>query len=362
MNAATDKSKKAVTLETVALESGVHVATAATILNGAKSNTRVSAETRQRVADVAERLGYRPNRLAQNLRKQRTMTVGLVARTVENPFFAHMATLFEDTLLKAGYELIMAMDGGRYRHDGVLLETLFARGVDAVLYWSTRESEGRRIVEAGMDRPVVLCGWPSAVVDSVGVDFGAGTRLATEHLLANGRQRIAYFTPNDTAGLQTAAQREDSYRETLAEHGMEPRIVVYGGTVDEVAPARETAEELGRSDNPPDALFCFNDLAAIGAMMGLRRAGLRVPEDVALVGYDAIPLAANLDVPLTTVDLPVADVCREAVAMVLRRLNHEAPDEPQCTMIPPRLIIRASSGGSGHDAMVAGLPTTEETG
>jgi LacI family transcriptional regulator len=341
------KQHKAATLETVAQEAGVHVATAATILNGAKSNTRVSTETRQRVLDVAARVGYRPNRLAQNLRKQKTMTVGLVARTVENPFFAHMATLFEDNLLQAGYELIMAMDGGRYRHDGVLLETLVARGVDAMIYWSTRQSEGRRLVEAGMDRPVVMCGWPSPVVDSVGVDFGAGTRLAVEHLLDQGRRRIAYFSPNDTAGLETATQRADSYRQTLAERGLEPRMVVYGGTVDEVAPARESAEELGRSGDPPDAMFCFNDLAAIGAIMGLRRAGLSVPGDVAVVGYDAIPLAAHLDVPLTTVDLPLDEVCRHAVAMLLRRLNHEAPDEAQCIMVPPRLIVRASSGPAG---------------
>lgn len=339
------KSRKAVTLETVAREASVHVATAATILNGARSNTRVSVETRERVVDAARRLGYRPNRLAQNLRKQKTTTVGLVARTVENPFFAHMATVFEDHLLEAGYELIMAMDGGRYRHDGVLLETLVARGVDGLIYWSTRESEGRRLAEEGLDRPVVLCGWPSRRVDSVGVDFGAGTRLAVEHLLERGRRRIAYFTPEDTARLETATQREVSYRATLAERGLEPRVAFYGGSVDEIAPAREAAERLGRAENPPDALFCFNDLSAVGAIMGLRRAGLSVPEDVAVVGYDAIPIAGELDVPVTTVDLPMSEVCRHAVALLMRRLQPDPPTEARTIMVPPRLIVRASSGG-----------------
>lgn len=336
--------RKNATLETVAREANVHVATAATILNNAKSSTRVSAATRERILEVAARQGYRPNRLAQSLRRQRTNTIGLVARTVENPFFAHMATVFEDHLMQAGYELIMAMDGGRFRHDGVLLETLVARGVDGLIYWSTRESEGRRLVEESLIRPVVLCGWPSERVDSVEVDFGAGTRMAVEHLLERGRRRIAYFSPRDTAQLETAAQRERSYRETLEENGLEPRVVLYDGTADDIAPAREAAEALAHSEDPPDALFCFNDLAALGGMMGLRRAGMNVPNDVAVVGFDATPLTAELDVPLTTVDLPMEDMCRAAVEMLMRRLQPDTPPDPQRVRIPPRLIVRASSG------------------
>jgi DNA-binding LacI/PurR family transcriptional regulator len=346
MNNKPARKRKNATLETVAQEAKVHVATAATILNGAKSNTRVSSETRQRVMDVAARLGYRPNRLAQNLRRQRTMTVGLVAGTVENPFFAHMATLCERFLLDAGYELVMAMDAGRFRDDRSLLETLFARGVDGVIYWNGRESEGRRLVEEGVSVPVVLCGYASPRVDSVGVDFYGGAQMAMEHLLARGCRRIAYFIPSEAEQLTTAQMRVQSYRDALAAHGLEPRVIPYEGTVGDIGHAREAAEALGRGDNPPDALFCFNDLAAVGAMMGLRRAGRRVPEDVAVVGYDAIPLAAELDVPLTTVDMPIEDVCRAAVEMLMRRFGPDAPEEPQSVVLVPRVVVRASSGGT----------------
>jgi LacI family transcriptional regulator len=121
------------------------MATAAVVLNGARSSTVVSTETRQRVLEAAAQLGYRPNRAAQTLRRQRSMTVGLAAGPVQNPFFAEMATLCERFLLDAGYELVMAMDAGRFLDDSVLLETLCARGVDGLIMWSERETAGRRL-------------------------------------------------------------------------------------------------------------------------------------------------------------------------------------------------------------------------
>ncbi|HEY3265914.1 MAG TPA: LacI family DNA-binding transcriptional regulator [Armatimonadota bacterium] len=342
MNPPQQQPRKSVTLETVANEAGVHVATAATVLNGAKSNTRVSPETRRRVLDASERLGYRPNRLAQNLRRQCTRTIGLVAGTVENPFFAHMATLCEGYLLDAGYELVMAMDAGRYRDDRALIETVIDRGVDGLIVWNGRETEGRRLVERGLDLPVVIGGFPSEAVDSVAVDFEWGSRLAVEHLLEQGRSDIAFLCPSEAQLLCTAKMRQDGYEDVLERHRLEPRIFTYEGTLGDIGPARAAAEAIGRSDDCPDALFCFNDLVAIGAMMGLRRAGKSLPRDVALVGFDNIPMAAELDVPLSSVDMPIADVCRVAVEMLLQRLRGVEGD-PREAVVHPVLYPRASS-------------------
>jgi DNA-binding LacI/PurR family transcriptional regulator len=345
-----DASKKPVvnvTLEHVAREAGVHTATAATILNGAGGNTRVSAETRARVMEVAARLGYRPNRMAQSLRRQKSHTIGLLGGSVENPFFAHLATRLERVLLEAGYELVMAMDMGLYRDDRTLLETLISRGVDGIVYWNGRATEGRHLAEAGVAVPVTIIGYPSDQLDSVAPDFALGADMAVRHLAAMGRKRIAYFCPSESRLLWTGERREAAYREAVLTSGGTPRIISYESALFDVGCAREAAETVGRSAIVPDALFCFNDIAALGAMMGFRRAGLTIPEDVALAGFDNIPLGAELDVPLTTLDMPIEDVCQAAVQLITKRLGPTPSPTPQRVNLLPKLIVRASSGVPG---------------
>lgn len=332
------------TLERVAREAGVHAATAATILNSAGGNTRVSPGTRERVLEVAGRLGYRPNRLAQSLRRQKSLTIGFLGGSVENPFFAHLATQLERVLLEAGYDLLMVMDGGRYRDDRALLETLLSRGVDGVIFWSGRDSEGRRLAETGTSIPITLVGYPSDRLDSVAPDFAAGVDLALRHLWSNGHRRIAYFCPRESQHMWTGDQREDAYHSTMAALGGTPRVISYDSPLFDIGLAREAAQSLARSGDVPDALFCFNDIAALGAVMGLRRAGLSVPEDVAVAGFDDVPIGAEMDVPLTTVDMPMDELCRAAVGLTIRRLTEDSAPEPQLVRLTPRLIVRASSG------------------
>ncbi len=331
------------TLRMIAKEAGVHYATAAVVLNGARGNTGVSAETRARVLDVATRLGYRPNRQAQTLRRRKSMTVGLVAGSVENPFFARMAAITERVLREHGYDLVMVMDANTHGDDRALLEILLSRGVDGIIFWNERETEGRTMVEQGVGRPVVTFCYPSSRADSVMVDFRLGARLAVEHLIEQGHRRIGFFCPSEAVSFWTGNLRLCGYCDTVTEHGGVPLVYPYEGLLSDIESTREAAEALGRSAVRPDALFCFNDLVAIGAMMGLRRAGLRVPEDVALVGFDDIPLAAQLDVPLTTIDMPLDEVCRRAVDLLMNRLSGETDEAQVYVETTPKLIVRASS-------------------
>ncbi len=334
---------KRTTLRNVAAEAGVHVATAAVILNGARSSTVVSPGTRQRVLDVAARLGYRANRAAQTLRRQRSMTIGLAAGPVQNPFFAEMATLCESFLLDSGYELVMAMDAGRYLDDKALLETLRARGVDGIIMWSERETEGRRLAEKGFDCPVVFFGYPSESVDSVTADFGLGAQMAAEHLVDIGRRRVGYYCPSESLLLWSGNLRLQRFCDTIRAHGIHPAVFPYEGRLGDVSRAREAAESIARTSDRFDGLLCFNDLVAIGAMMGFRRAGLRVPDDVAVIGFDDVPMASQLDTPLTTVDLPLVEICQTAVSLLLRRLEPDCIDPPQVVRTAPRIIARAST-------------------
>ncbi|HOC31010.1 MAG TPA: substrate-binding domain-containing protein, partial [Armatimonadota bacterium] len=126
-------------------------------------------------------------------------------------------------------------------------------------------------------------------------------------------------------------------------NGFHPAVFPYEGRLGDVSRAREAAESLARTSDTLDGLLCFNDLVAIGAMMGLRRAGLRVPEDVAVIGFDDVPMASQLDTPLTTVDLPLVEICKTAVSLLLRRLEPDYSDPPHCVRTAPRIIARAST-------------------
>lgn len=330
-------------LEDVAREAGVHVSTAGAILNGGGGNSRASEETRLRVMQVAERLQYRPNRMAQNLRRQRSHTVGLVAGTVQNPFFAEMVTLVERFLVEAGYESLFAVDAGMYRDDRPLLETLLSRGVDGIIYWSEHESEGRTLVENGVDIPVAIFGQPVPTLDSVCVDWGLGARLAVEHLIERGRRRIGCLIPSEASLLSSGRWRIEGYREAMEAHHLEPRVFQYTASLGDLRGATAAAEEIGRSPDCPEAFFCFNDMVAISAMMGVRRAGRSVPGDVAIVGFDDIPLSQALDVPLSTMEMPMLALCRTAVELLRDRMGPNPPREPRHVQLLPRLIVRASS-------------------
>jgi LacI family transcriptional regulator len=271
---------------------------------------------------------------------------------VQNPFFAQMASLCERYLLENGYELLMAMDAGLYRDDRALLDMMLKRGVDGVILWSERETEGRRWVEDGVGCPVVVFGHPSERVDTVTTDFGAGIRAGVEHLAALGRQNIAYLGPGEALTLWSGQRRRQSFLDAMQRMGRPAVAHCYDGGLGGMSQAREAAEALGRSKDCPDALVCFNDLVAVGALMGLRRAGRAVPDDVAVVGFDDIPMAAELDIPLTTQDKPLSQICKTAVGMLMERLRGKAPEAPRQVILQPQLIVRASSGkeGAAQDA------------
>jgi LacI family transcriptional regulator len=180
----------------------------------------------------------------------------------------------------------------------------------------------------------------------VAAELEIGIRAALEHLTQQGCQKIGYFAP-DIAIERPGDPRYDVYCQVMREYGYPARLYAYDGSAFDMQAARERAERIGCATERPDALLCFNDMAAMGALMGLRRAGLHVPEEIALVGCDDLPLAAQLDVSLTTVAYPLADMCRIAVEMLLERIaSRDQEGEPlpaRTCLLPTELRIRESS-------------------
>lgn len=341
-----------VTLREVAHKAQVHYATASTVLNDSKGSTRVSQETCQRIFQAAEELGYRVNRAAQQLRTQRSRVAGLLTGDLENPFFAHMVSLCSEALEGEGYDVVLATRRRDERSDMHLLESLLSRQIAGVLIWSETFTEVREKLRRRGAANVVVMGMNIPGYDSVAAVLENGVAQALTHLKEQGYSRIGYFAPSRMLNRR-GDPRDLIYREKMAEWGRPERIISYEGTAFDVAAARAAAETLAESmaqmpaDERPDALFCFNDMNAFGVMMGLRRKGLRIPEDVALVGCDNLPLAMQLDVPLTTIDYPLEAVCQSAVRLLVSRIReaHDSlpPESRHTELLQTRLVVRESS-------------------
>jgi len=341
-----------VTLRDVARLAQVHSATVSTVLNGAKGSTRVSEETSKRILQAAEELNYKVNRNAQQLKTQRSHVVGLLTGDLENPFFAHMVSVCSEELEKRGYDIILATRRQDENSDLHLLESLLSRQLAGVLLWSETLTEVREKVLLGSMSNVAIMGMEIPGYDSVAGVLEDGLESALDHLRDQGCTRIAYFAPYRTLN-RPGDPRDRVYRAKMAEFGFQERVIGFHGTAYDIGAARTAAESLADdmaqmpSNERPDALFCFNDMNAFGAMMGLRRRGLRVPDDLALVGCDNLPLAMQLDVPLTTVAYPLEDVCRSAVRMLVDRIHTERSSDEQLPrkleQLSTHLIVRESS-------------------
>jgi LacI family transcriptional regulator len=223
------------------------------------------------------------------------------------------------------------------------------------LLWSETITQVRERVQQPDMATTIVMGYPIPDRDCVCANLEVGVRAALEHLQSQGCTRIGYFAPSH-AIRREGDPRYDLYCHYIAEQKQEARVFSYEGSAFDVAAARQRAEALAADPERPDALLCFNDMAAIGALMGLRRQGLRIPEDVALVGCDDLPLAAQLDVALTSIHYPLEELCQRAVELLMERIDGQEPIEQPLSArrveLPTTLRIRESSRVSrqGRDA------------
>jgi DNA-binding LacI/PurR family transcriptional regulator len=331
------------TLNEVAARAGVGRGTASRVING---QAKVSEQAREAVERAIAELGYVPNRAARALKTQRTDTVALVIaeseeRVFGEPFFAGIVRGIGAALGDAGRQLVLLLAQASERR-GTLDEYLTRQHVDGVLLLSLHDDDQLpgRIREHGL--PVVVGGRASASIESdfVDVDNVQGARLAVEHLVGSGRRRIATIAgpPDMVAGHS----RYEGYVAALEAAGLpvDDALVAHG---DFGQASGETAMRSLLDRSPaPDAVFCANDLMAAGALRALNDAGVQVPGDVAVVGFEDAPIASSTHPPLTTVHQSPEAMGREMVAMLLAAMADPSAPRPG-RMLPTRLVVRASS-------------------
>lgn len=338
------------TIREIAQQAQVHHGTVSIILNGTRGGTRVSEETRQRVLRIAAELDYQPNRVAQQLKTRRSNVVGLLVGDLENPFFARLVSFCTAALAEAGFDSVLAMRRQGEVSDMHHLQALVSRQVDGLIVWIETYTEIRAwLEESGGEQNLVVLGQKVPGFDSIDASLATGTRDALTHLVEQGCRRIAYLAPESSLAA-IDDPRPNSYREFMKEIGQPVRIFSYDGISHSPEAACRRAEEIALlpPDERPDALFCFNDLTAIGALLGVRRGGLEPPRDIAIVGCDGLPLASQLDVPITSIVYPLEEMCRQAVALLRSRLEENADSAQELPSIRHQsfrapLAIRASS-------------------
>lgn len=327
------------TIHQVAERAGVSSTTVSHVIN----NTRyVSPETRERVLRAMEELNYRPNVLARSLRRGETRTLGLILPDSANPFFAEVARALEFAAFRAGYNVIFGNSENDLEKEQVYVDVLVTKQVDGLIFMATgdRSQSLETLVRGGLPVVVVDRQLSALEVDTVLTDNLQGGLLATRYLIASGHRRIGCIT--GPSHLTPSAQRVIGYRQALQEAGLE---------VDEVLMVRgdfhprsgyEAARRLLEQHPLPTALFACNDMMAIGALRALAEAGLRVPEDCSIVGYDDIELASYAAPPLTTVRQDKVAIAEAALRLVLERINQ--PELPaRCETLPVELVERQST-------------------
>jgi LacI family transcriptional regulator len=337
----------AITMVEIARRTNLSPATVSRVLNG-KGVGFISATTRQRVLEVARELGYEPNRLARGLVTGRTQVIGAWVRNPDRPYYSRILRCLLESAAKGGYDMIVtpvhdqipgALDpvGGTYIRENAWTSWP-SDGVFAADCPSLADSYIKRF-SPGACPLVGLSSDYSAQTDYVAFDVACGVRQAVEHLVSIGCRRIAHLSSLVTIN-QVRAARAGTYEEVLAAAGLAPEIILAPN--ESRAASRSTIVDYVRAHGAPDGLFCLNDDMAIGAYRGLRDLGLRIPEDVALVGCDGIDDVQYLDVPLTTIVQPVQEMCRTAWDVLMRRIENPTASLQQ-VLLKPELRIDAST-------------------
>lgn len=311
------------TMKDVAKHAGVSVSTVSYVLN---DSGPVGAVRRNRVLDAIRVLEYSPNGTARSLKRQSAATIGMVIPELTNPFFAMVAEGVQRAASARDVLVVLVVPEDAGEADGKHLELLRGQRIDGVVYLSGTGSMPATIYEVARTGPVVLVDEqiPGLNLPAVVCDSRKGAREVAAHVLKQGHTKVAVI--GGPTALWTAQQRLAGYREAFAGAGLQPDAVpVFVGDYRQTS-GRELAAQALAADPRPTALICANDLMASGAMQYCREVGLRVPEDVSIVGFDDLPFSALLTPQLTSVRQPAYDMGFKAASLLLDMLEGKNND------------------------------------
>ena len=330
-----------VTLKELAVRARVHPSTISRVANHDPS-LRIAQDTRQRIEALLKETEYRPNGVARGLKLRQTFVLAVVIPDITNPFFAALFRGVEDGASPHGYNVLLCNTDGSPERQRSHLQSLQTRRVDGVILASSFLKDPTVRWLRHQHIPYVLVNRFSDEGQDpfVGSDDRVGGQVATAHLAELSHRRIGHLAGKPT--VSTGVMRRRGYLAALLEAGLrpDPGLVVESGYTEEGG--AQAAERLFALEDRPTAIFAVTDMAAVGAYGVARRMGLRVPEDVAIVGYNDIPLASRMVPALTTVHVPIHDFGSVAAQLLLEQIETGEPTRRRM-VFNPELIVRGST-------------------
>jgi LacI family transcriptional regulator len=330
-------------LKDIARDLNVSVVTVSKVL---RNHSDISAATKERVLQRMKELNYRPNLAARTLVTGRTHMLGLVAPGLMHPFFAELARAVSSAIRTKGYSLVISSSEEDPELERQEIGQLLARQVDALIVASAQSGpESFRDIAAHHVPYILIDRKISGLKHNyVGVDNEKVGMLATRHLIDCGCRRIAHIRGPE---LSPGIGRFEGYRAVLAEAGLalQPELVIMGTASDDRGDVSgfEAMQRLLALEKRPDAVFCFNDPTAFGAMKAILGAGLRIPEDIAIIGAGNVHHADLLRVPLSSIDQKTAEIGQSTAELALRLIEAKTVAPPKTVLMEPELVIREST-------------------
>jgi len=342
-----------ITLNELAKAAGVSVSTVSRALNN--SSHPVNENTKHYILKLAKELGYRPNLIARSMRTERTNTIGLIADNICSPFTPLIIRGIQDRLKINGYFSIVMNTDWNLDNETEAIHELISRSIDGIIFVESVLQEASPILDTA-NKPYVFVHrlFGISYPNSVRPDERYGAGLATEHLINLGHRRIGYI--NGPSGWFASCERLIGYKEALFAHGIPfiPELVQTGDW--EVQSGYPAAQRLLSLSKPPTAIFAANDLMALGAIYAIQKAGLNVPNDIAVVGYDDREIASIARPTITSVVLPCYQMGQASADLLLQLVDGQGEIE-EAIQVRGQLVVRESCGDIAGKTSIEKLHT-----
>jgi len=335
---------RAVTMQDIARAAGVSQSTVSRVLNDAPTSVPIAAETRQRVREMAERLGYRPNPLARGLRGARTNLLGVIVRDIADPFFAMAVDSVSTEALARGYNVVLGSAHSRADEAIALKEVLETRHCDAIMLLGDMRDEPRFLEELRASLTPVVALWHGTELEgvpTVNIDNRSGIVAAMDHLTELGHERIGFIGGRPLGDIR---ERRQAYLDYLEASGLDSSDAYVRTGVNDPSGGDRAIRSLLNLDEPPTAVVCSTDHLATGVLYAVADLGLRVPDDISVVGFDDIPMAGFTVPPLTTLRMPVSEMTGVAARLAMDELTDEDAADLSSYVATSNLVVRESTG------------------
>ncbi len=336
------------TIHDIARELNISASTVSRALN---NNPRISLKTKEKIKQVADDLGYRPNTLASNLRNKKSNTIGIVVPLINRHFFSSVISGVEDVAYKAGYTVVISQSNDLYDKEINIVHSMFSNRVDGLIISIAMQTDSFEHLKLFRKKNIPLVFFdrvvPEIETDKIVVDDFAGGFKVTQHLIDQGYKRIGHLA--GPQNLMTYLDRKKGYLEALRKNEIpydDSLTIVNTLTSEEGVPAVQQLLEL---PNPPDAIFCGNDATALSVMIYLRDRGIRIPQDMGIVGFSNEPYSKVVSPSISTIAQPGFEMGQKAAELMIRKIENKEKTF-QTFVLPTELIIRDSSNRKNYQS------------